>query len=121
MTFDDGGFCNATKRIRTLTVDKDQEQLYLCSNLTSFSDQLCRSTEKFRVEQQQTCIEPNITLCKYDMKLLLLNFGLDDEGMYNVKLEFENDRLGRGMLIRQFNVTVLSALSDNGKYVYIRD
>ena len=108
--FVDGGFCNMTKNIRTLTVRKDGEQVYYCSNLITFSTQLCNSNERFGIQQQQTCIEPNVTLCKYDMKLVLLDFSESDIGEYNVTVEFDNDGNGRGMLIRQFNITL-----SNGK------
>ena len=107
INFVNGGFCNMTKKIRILTVRNGQgEQLYLCSNLTTFSNQLCDDTEKFKVDQQQPCTGPDITLCKYDMKLILLNFGPSDEGLYNVEVEFENDGRGRGMLMLQFNITL---------------
>ena len=112
--FVDGGFCNMTKNIRTLTVRKDGEQVYLCSNLITFSTQLCTSKGRFGVEHQQTCIEPNVTLCKYDMKLVLLDFRESDIGVYNVTMEFENDGNGRGMLTRQFNITLSKGLP-NGK------
>ena len=117
ISFTHGGFCNMTKRIRHLKITKlyeeNEEQdseLYFCSNLRNFSRQLCKSNEKFRVEQQQTCIEPDITSCKYDMKLVLLNFSISDEGMYNVTVEFDNPNLGRGILRQQFNLS-----SSNGK------
>ena len=113
--FVDGGFCNMTKRIRTLTVSKDQEQLYLCSNLTTFSDQLCGNTKKFRVNQQQPCIQPDINFCKYDMTLELLDLKPSDEGLYNVILDFENEHLGRGSLMRQFNITFSNGLLNDGK------
>ena len=112
--FVNGGFCNKTKNIRILTV-RNYQQVYLCSNLTTFSDQLCNSTEKFIVEQQQPCTGPDITLCKYDMKLILLNFGPSDEGLYTVELQFENDGRGRGMLMLQFNITLLNEMSNTGK------
>ena len=104
--FNNGGFCDRTKKIRSLRVSKNQEIVYFCSNLTTFSIQLCNDTEKFRVEQQQPCTEPDITLCKYNMRLKFLTFGQSDEGIYNVIIEFENDGLERGMLMRQFNVTL---------------
>ena len=117
VTFNNGGFCEMTKRIRLLRILKNQEQVYLCSNLRTFSTQLCGNTEKFRMEQQQTCNESDITLCKYDMRLMLLNFGPDDEGIYDVMIEFENDPIRRGTLRRQFNITLLSTnkLPNNGK------
>ena len=113
--FVNGGFCNKIKIIRILTVRKGQEQVYLCSNLTTFSNQLCNSTEKFMVEQQQPCTGPDITLCKYDMKLILLHFGPSDEGLYTVEVEFENDGRGRGMLMQQFNITLLNEVPNTGK------
>ena len=82
--------------------------MYFCSNLRIFSDQLCESTDKFRVEQQQTCNESDITICKYDIKLVLLDFNESDEGIYAVVIEFENDSLERVTLSRQFNITLLS-------------
>ena len=112
--FIDGGFCNMIKNIRTLTVRKDREQVYLCSNLITFSTQLCTSNERFGIEQQQTCIEPNVTLCKYDMKIVLLDFRESDIGMYNITVEFENDGNERGMLTQQFNITLSKGLP-NGK------
>ena len=90
--------------------------MYLCSNLVTFASQLCGNNDKFRVEQQQTCNGSNIILCKYDIKLVLLNFNaLSDEGIYEVVIEFENDGLERGTLSRQFNITLLSKLSNNSK------
>ena len=104
------------KGIKHLKVTRNEEQQYFCSNSFIFSTQLCRSTEKFRVEQQQPCSEPNITLCKYDMKLVLLNFSASDEGIYNIEVEFENNNpLDRRMLMRQFNVTLPSGQLSNGK------
>ena len=38
------------------------------------------------------------------MKLILVNFGPSDEGLYNVEVQFENDGRGRGMLMLQFNI-----------------
>ena len=115
LTFVDGGFCEMTKPIRFLRIIRNEEVQYFCSNLFTFSDQLCPNTEKFRVEQQQTCIEPNIILCKYDMKLILLNFNDSDEGIYSISVEFENNLLERGMLMRQFNITLSSRQLSNGK------
>ena len=113
--FVDGGFCNRTKDIRTLTVHKDGEEAYFCSNYGNLSTQLCQSTEKYRVQQHQTCIEPNVTLCKYDMVLVLLNFNEYDEGIYNITVEFhEQNPISsinrRKMLMQQFDL-----LLSNGK------
>ena len=115
VTFNDGGFCRRTKPIRLLRVLKDQEQMYLCSNLVTFASQLCGNNDKFRVEQQQTCNGSNITLCKYDIKLVLLNFNESDKGIYEVVIEFENDGNERGTLSRQFNITLLNEPSNNSK------
>ena len=58
------------------------------------------------VEQQQPCNGTDITLCKYNMKIVLLNFGQTDEGLYNVSVEFENDGDRRGWLGLLFNITL---------------
>ena len=111
--FVDGGFCNKTKEIVKLTVDKDDEEPFLCFNRLTFSTQLCQSTEKYRVQQHQTCIEPNITLCKYDMKLILLNFNASAVGIYtcNITVEYDDPSVpGREMLMQQFNLSL-----SNGK------
>ena len=110
-----------TKKIRYLKVTRDEERVYFCSNLFTFSVYLCNSTEKFRVEQQQqqTCIEPNITLCKYDLKLVLLNVNESDEGIYKIAVEFENNLLERGMLMRQFNITLSTRQLSNGMNSYM--
>ena len=112
--FVNGGFCNLTKEIRMLYVKKDQEQVYHCSNLTTFSNQLCDSTDKIKVDQQQPCTGPDITLCKYDMKLILLNFGPSDEGLYNVEVKFEDDGNERETLMLQFNITLSNEDTPNG-------
>ena len=71
------------------------------------------------MEQQQTCNGPNITLCKYDIKLVLLNFNASsDEGIYEVMIEFENDSNDdneRGTVCRQFNIVLLNEPSNNSK------
>ena len=112
--FVDGGFCNKTKEIVKLTVDKDDEEPFLCFNRLTFSTQLCQSTEKYRVQQHQTCIESNITLCKYDMKLILLNFNPSaDVGIYtcNITVEYDDRSVsGREVLMQQFNLSL-----SNGK------
>ena len=108
ISFTDGGSCKMTKRIRYLEITKlneENEEVYLCSNLRNFSSQLCNSSGKFRVEQQRTCIEPDITFCKYDMKLVLWNFNEFDEGIYNITVAIENRYLGREMLRQQFNLS----------------
>ena len=89
--------------------------MYFCSNLVTFASQLCENNDKFRVEQQQTCNESNITLCKYDIKLVLLNFNEPDEGIYEVVINFDNDGFERGMLSRQFNITLSNEPSNNSK------
>ena len=107
--FVDGGFCNKTKKILTLTVYKDDEKAYFCSNRRGTpSTQLCQSTEKYRVQQHQTCIEQNITLCKYDMILELVNFNAADKGIYDITVEFDehnsNTVIGRGVLMQKVNL-----------------
>ena len=118
--FVDGGFCKAVKKIRTLTVRKDREQMYLCSNLTDYSNRLCSNYKKFRVEQQQNCTGSDITLCKYDIKLVLLNFNASDEGIYNIMVEFENDGNERGMLMRRYDITLSDELPTNGMITILR-
>ena len=106
--FVDGGFCNKTKKILTLTVNKEVKKLYFCSNRGTHSTQLCQNTEKYRVQQHQTCIEQNITLCKYDMILELVKFNASDKGIYDIKVEFDehnsNTVIGRGMLMQKVNL-----------------
>ena len=89
--------------------------MYLCSNLVTFASQLCENNDKFRVEQQQTCNGSDITLCKYDIKLVLLDFNESDKGIYEVEIDFENDGLEREMLSRQFIITLLSEPSNNSE------
>ena len=116
ISFTDGGFCKMTQRIRHLEITKlneeneKQDSVYFCPNLRHFSSQLCNSSGKFRVEQQQTCIEPDITSCKYDMKLVLWNFNESDEGIYNITVAIDNLNHGREILRQQFNLS-----KSNGK------
>ena len=105
-----------TKVIRLLRVFKNQTQVYLCSNLGTFSNQLCENNDNFRVEQEQTCIEPDINLCKFNMTLVLLNFSESDEGIYDVIIEFDNAPIGRGTLSRQFNITLLNGPPNSKSY-----
>ena len=107
--FVNGGLCNRIKNIRQLKIERvrDQEQdlVYFCSNIGDSLNQLCPNESRFMVEQQQPCNGTDITLCKYDMKIKLLNFGFSDEGLYNVSVEFENDGRRRGWLGLFFNLT----------------
>ena len=89
--------------------------MYFCSDLFAFERQLCKNNDKFRVEQQQTCNGSDITLCKYDIKLVVLDFNESDEGLYEVVIEFDDDGLEVGMLSRQFNITLLSEPSNNSE------
>ena len=106
--FVNGGLCNRTKRIRQLEIERlrEQEQVYFCSNIGDSSNRLCPSESRFEVEQQQPCNGTDITLCKYDMKIVFLNFGLPDEGLYNISVEFESDGRRRGSLGLLFNLTL---------------
>ena len=106
--FVNGGLCNRIKNIRQLKIERlpEQEQVYFCSNIRDSSNQLCPNESRFVVEQQQPCNGIDITLCKYDMKIVLHNFDLSDEGLYNVSVEFENDGRRRGWLGLLFNLTL---------------
>ena len=107
----DGGFCNKTNQeIRFLEVKQDQVRVYFCSNLQSRREQLCNNTERFIVELQQSCIPPNIQHCKYDMRLVLLNFNESDVGIYEVIVEFNIDTNERNRLMQQFNITLADEL-----------
>ena len=103
--FVNGGLCNKTKTIRQLEIVK-QEQVYFCSNIGDSSNQLCPNESKFVVEPQQPCNGTDISLCKYDIKIVFLNFSQSDEGLYNVSVEFENDGSRRGSLGLLFNLTL---------------
>ena len=108
--FVNGGLCNRVKNIRQLKIERIHEQeqdlVYFCSNIGDSSNQLCPNESRFMVEQQQPCNGADITLCKYDMKIKFLNFGLSDEGQYNVSVEFENDGRRRRWLGLLFNITL---------------
>ena len=106
--FVNGGLCNRTKRIRQLEIERcrDQERVYFCSNIGDSFNQLCPNESRFVVEQQQPCNGTDINLCKYDMKIVFLNFGLSDEGLYNVKVVFENDGRIRESLGLFYNLTL---------------
>ena len=106
--FVNGGLCNRTKRIRQLEIERcrDQERVYFCSNIGDSFNQLCPNESRFVVEQQQPCNGTDINRCKYDMKIVLLNFRLSDKGRYNVRVEFENDGRRRGSLGLLFNLTL---------------
>ena len=105
--FVNGGLCNKTKTIRQLKIERlpNSERVYFCSNIGDTLNQLCPNMDKYVVEQQP-CNGTDIALCKYDMKIKFINFGLSDEGLYNVSVEFESDGRRRGWLGLLFNLTL---------------
>ena len=114
-----GGFCNKTNQeIRWLEVKKDQVRVYFCSNLQSRREQLCNNTERFVVDLQQSCIPPNIRLCKYDMRLVLLNFNVSDVGIYEVIVEFTINLNEINRLMQQFNITLPDQFDGKASYHY---
>ena len=118
ITFINGGFCNRTKEIRTLSVtDNSGDSLYSCSNLTSSENQPCNDNDMFVVEQQQPPCS-NIAYCKYNIKLIKRNISLSDEGLYKVTVNYNDFGRVRREVTQRFYLTILKEATTNGKHLF---